>query len=249
MFAQFFDGSNVNMLVAFLAGVVTFFASCLLPLVPTYLAFLSGVALNTQNAQSQRWHIARMALLFVVGFISTFVVLGLSLSHFAAVVGQYRHLLNQLAGMFFILLGLFMLGVFKHRLFSQERKIDIDGYFRENMSLHALITGVAFGFGWTPCIGPILAVILYWSAQAETTFTGVSLLLSYGVGLGVPFLVVALAFEKIIPLLKKFNKISYYTNILAGGVVILAGILLVTGEFQSLSLQLIHFFNIESISM
>ena len=249
MFFQFFDGSNINLVIAMMAGFITFFASCLLPLVPTYLAYLSGVTLNSEEAENKRWQIVKVATLFVIGFITTFVLLGLGLNQFAVLIARYKNLVNQLAGLLFILMGLFMWGVFKHRLFSQERKLDFQGFFTKNKSLHAVMTGIAFGLGWTPCIGPILAVILFWSAQAETTFKGVSLLISYGVGLGIPFILVALAFEKIIPLLRKYSKISKYTNYLAGGIIILAGILMFSGKFQELSLILLQVFKLDTLSV
>lgn len=248
MFSQLLDGNHVNLFIALLAGFVTFFASCLLPLVPTYLAYLSGIALNNETVKNQRWHIVRMAMLFVLGFIGTFIVLGLSLHQLSSVIGQYRKVLNQLAGLFFVLMGFFMLGIFKHRLFSQERKVDIDGFFENNRSIHAILTGIAFGFGWTPCIGPILAVILFWSAQAETLIKGFSLLLAYGIGLGIPFILVALAFERIVPLLKKYSKVSHIVNLVAGGIIILAGLLMISGRFQDLSLFILHLFNLESLS-
>lgn len=117
--------------------------------------------------------------------------------------------------------GLFILGVFKHRLFSQERKFNLRKIF---------------GFGWTPCIGPVLAVILFWSAQVRSVFKGTMLLVAYGVGLGLPFLIVAAGFEKIIPLLKKYAKISQYVSYLSGG-------------FQAMSFYIINLFGLKSLSV
>ncbi len=118
-----FDGSRVNFLIAFLAGGITFFASCLLPLVPTYLAYLSGVALNDEQASQKKWQIFKTGLMFVVGFIITFIILGLLANRFAAVVAPYRQLIEKIAGILFIALGFFMMGVFKSTFLSQEKKL------------------------------------------------------------------------------------------------------------------------------
>lgn len=238
------DGSQVNLLIAFIAGFITFFASCLLPLVPTYLAYLSGVSLNTPDAGKQRWYVVRMASMFVLGFIGTFVALGLTLQQFAAVVAPYRAGVEKVAGVLFILLGLFMLGVFKHQMFSQERRFSVQKVFTKYRHVHAFLTGIAFGFGWTPCIGPVLAVILYWSAQQASMAAGTLLLIVYGLGLGVPFILVAVGFEKLIPFLKKHSKVSHYTNIVSAVVIILAGLLMLTGTFQRLSLFILTLFDL-----
>jgi cytochrome c-type biogenesis protein len=243
-----FDGSEVNLGIAFVAGFITFFASCLLPLVPTYLAYLSGVSLSSPEAGEKRWAILRVAFFFVIGFITTFVLLGLTLNQLSAVVAPYRSIVEKIAGLLFVGLGLFMLGVFKHEFFLKERRLDIQGAFSKHRHLHALVTGVVFGFGWTPCIGPVLAVILFWSAQQASMFTGTMLLVTYGIGLGIPFLLVAVGFEQFVPLLKKYKKVSVYVNYISAAVIILAGVLMFTGQFQRLSLVLLQYFNLNTLA-
>ncbi|PIR59009.1 MAG: hypothetical protein COU69_02290 [Candidatus Pacebacteria bacterium CG10_big_fil_rev_8_21_14_0_10_56_10] len=249
LFAQYLDGSSVNLLIAFVAGFITFFASCLLPLIPTYLGYLSGVALNSDEAGQQRWRIFRVALFFVIGFITTFVILGLTLNQLAARVAVVRLVIEKLAGVLFIVLGFFMLGVFKHRWFMQERRLEVHGWFQKNQTTHALATGVGFGFAWTPCIGPVLAVILFWAAQSDSMLRAVLLLISYGVGLGIPFLLVALGFEKIVPFLKKHARVTSYISYASGAFIILAGILMILGEFQRLSLLLLQFFDLNTLAV
>lgn len=235
-FDGLFDGSQVNIGVAFLAGVITFFASCLLPLVPTYLAYLSGVSLQhvegNVDASDKRWRVIRVAGFFVLGFIATFVVLGIALNQAAALVAPYRDGINRVAGLLFIFMGLFMMGVFRHPWFTKERRFDVHGLMSKHQHLHALLVGVAFGFGWTPCIGPVLALILFWSAHQATMWYGTLLLIVYGLGLGLPFLVVAAGFEKIIPLLRKYAKATQYVTHFAALVIILIGFLLLLGQFQ-----------------
>ncbi len=244
-----FDGSQVNLIIALGAGFITFFASCLLPLVPTYLAYLSGVSLNDHQTGEKKWRVFKTGALFVVGFIITFILLGLTINKFAGVVAPYRQVVEKAAGLLFISLGLFMLGIFKNRLFSQERRLDFHGKFQQHQSLHALITGIAFGFGWSPCIGPVLAVILFWAAQAESATKGAALLTAYGIGLGIPFLIIALGFEKVIPWLKKHARISQVATYLSGIIVILTGILLLLGRFEEISLFLIQLVNIDALSV
>lgn len=249
MFETLLDGSQVNVVIAFIGGFITFFASCLLPLVPTYLAYLSGVSLNEDTADSKRWQILTTAIFFVAGFIITFVTLGLTLNTLNSAVNVHRATINRAAGLFFILMGLFMLNVFQHPWFLQERRIDVHDLFTKHRKLHALVTGIAFGFGWTPCIGPVLAVILFWAAQAETALAGTALLVSYGLGLGIPFLLVALGFEKLVPLLKKYRRVSQYVNYLSAGMLLMVGVLLATGYFQYLSLVFLDVLNLRTLAI
>jgi cytochrome c-type biogenesis protein len=239
-----FDGSQVNLLIAFLAGGITFFASCLLPLVPTYLAYLSGIALSDESAGQKKWQIFKTGLMFVIGFIITFIILGLAVNKFAGIIGPYRQLVEKLAGVLFIVLGLFMMGLFKSTFLSKEKRFNLHGKFQQHRSLHAVLTGIAFGFGWTPCIGPVLAVILFWAAQAESTLVGTMLLTAYGIGLGIPFLIISLGFEKIIPWIKKNHRLSHLATIISGVIVLISGILLIRGDFQQLSFLLLDFFQL-----
>lgn len=242
------DGNNVNLLVALLAGVVTFFASCLLPLVPTYLAYLSGVSLSDDQATTQRWRIFKTALAFVTGFVTTFVMLGLLVAQFAPLVAAYRDTLTRISGVLFIVLGLSMLGVFKSGWWQSEFKLQVSDSFKKFQLLYAFLVGVAFGLGWTPCIGPVLAVILFWSTRQETQWQGVMLLVSYGVGLGLPFLAVAALFEKLVPWLKQHARLSEYAVKFSGAVVVLAGVLFLLGQFQVLSLALLELLQLRKLA-
>jgi cytochrome c-type biogenesis protein len=244
-----FDGSQVNILIAFIAGGVTFFASCLLPLVPTYLAYLSGVALNNNQASQKKWQVFKTGLMFVAGFIITFIILGLLANKFASVVAPYKQVIEKIAGVLFVALGLFMMGIFKSAFLSQEKKFNLQGKFQQHRSLHAVLTGIAFGFGWTPCIGPVLAVILFWAAQADSALKGIMLLTAYGVGLGIPFLVIALGFEKIIPWIKKHTKISQIMSFVSGLFILGAGILLLMDQLQNLSLYLLDLLSLNRLSV
>jgi cytochrome c-type biogenesis protein len=263
MFNDFLNGSNVNVFVALIAGIVTFFASCLMPLVPTYIAYLSGVSLtNTKEYKKNRFFVFKTAIFFVLGFVLTFVFLSLFVSKITNVFPLFRTVVEKISGVVFLLFGLFMLGVFKHRIFSQERKFDLNTLiskifkkekfkvaelFTKHRNLHAVLTGIAFGFGWTPCIGPVLAVILFWATRGSV-LQGVSLLLAYGIGLGIPFLLVALAFENVVPLLKKYSRVSQYVSIISGIVILFTGIFLLFGQLESLSLFLLRIIGLSGIT-
>lgn len=249
MLYNLFDGSTVNIGIAYVAGLITFFASCLLPLVPTYLAYLSGIGFSEAHQQRHRSQITRAALSFVTGFVTTFVLLGVLLNQFAALVTRYEPLIEKVAGFFFIMLGLFVLGIFKSTRLSTEHRFHPTKLFKKHLLVHAFIFGVAFGFGWSPCIGPVLAVILFWSAQQDTFWKGLSLLITYGIGLGTPFLLTAMAFEKVVPLLERSKKITRVLTILSGLVIIVAGLLLFFGEFERLSFYLLQLFNLDALSV
>jgi len=246
---DFFDGTHVSFITAYLAGFFTFFASCILPLVPTYLGYLSGISFQNLGDKKNKHHILKTASIFVLGFVATFVAMGLVLQRISWALLSYRDLIEKISGIFFLALGLYLLGVFKSNFLSRERQTPLHTFFEKNINLHAFLTGVGFGFSWTPCIGPVLAVILYWSAQAETALVGSLLLASFGIGLGTPFILVSLAFEKIVPALKKYQKISKYISYVAGSVVILFGILLLLGKSQDFSLQIFKFFSLSGKSI
>ena len=214
------DGSQVNLGIAFLSGLITFFASCLLPLVPTYLAYLSGLSLQEKHfSKNQRFHIFTTGLSFVVGFIVAFVLLGLTLQQFSFYLTSYREVLQQVAGLLFVLLGLVILGLVKPSFVTQEYRLPLQHLFIKYRLVHAFITGIAFAVSWTPCIGPVLAVILYWASQTAT------------------------AFEWLLPIIRKYQKVGYYLSILSAIIIILMGTLLLIGQFQQASGMMLQFIN------
>lgn len=248
-----FDGSQVNLLIAFIGGIITFFASCLLPLVPTYLAYLSGLVTSRTEDDSHkkiyRRDIFINGFIFTIGFIFVFVLLGATTNTLGRMLGVYKPIIQKLGGILFIMMGLFMLKIFRPVFLYRERKIILPLSLTKFRKLNSFIVGLTFGFAWTPCIGPVLAVILFWSAQAESLVKGMSLLLAYGVGLGVPFLVVALFFESISSKLSATKKLGKYLNILAAVVIILMGVLLIVGKVDLVSIRLLQFLNLNVLAV
>lgn len=243
-----FDGTNINFFIAFVSGLVTFFASCLLPLVPIYLSYLSGVSLSVAANKKSRFTILKTSIFFVIGFIATFVILGATFMRFAQTINVYRIWVERLGGILFIMFGLYMTGLLRISSLSKQYQFKASDKFKQYRSIHAILTGVIFGFAWSPCIGPVLGVILFWASRQATQLQGLALLVVYGLGLGLPFILVGLGFEKLVPLLKRAGKLSKYIQVFLGIIVIFAGVLLIMGEIQNFSSYLIDFFGLRSLS-
>jgi len=241
-----FDGTQINLLVAFLGGIVTFFASCLLPLVPTYVAYLFGVSSSKHNDKRE---IFINSVLFTLGFILIFILLGLSASSVGLLLKQHRQLIQQIGGVFLMFVGLFLFGLFNFEFLHRERKIYLHGEIIKRKKLKSFFTGLTFGFAWTPCIGPVLGVILFWASQAGSVFKGTTLLLFYGLGLGLPFILIGLLFEHLGDRLLAAKKIGKVLNIIAATIMLVTGFLLVIGKLQYLSLFIMKLFNIDAFGI
>ena len=240
-----FDVTHLNLLVAFLAGLATFFASCLLPLVPVYLAYLSGVSLAHHHLRSYRWHIFRASLAFVLGFIFIFILFGELFYSFSHLVSLSRFWLNRLSGLVLIVFGLYLTNILKLTSSTPNLHLHLRRWFTQKNTLHAFLVGVSFGFAWSPCIGPVLGTILLWVARQQTAWLGFQLLLSFGLGLGLPFLFVGLAFEILFPLFKKTHRFTHYLQFISGVIILLAGFLLLLGQFQQISFFLLKFLPVD----
>lgn len=245
-----FDGSEVNLLIAFLGGTITFFASCLLPLVPTYLAYLSGIPLKegVKNTKS-RDRILVNSVAFSLGFICVFVLLGAGASSIGILFATQRVFLQRLGGAFFIILGVFMLGIIKPGILMKERKIKLPKNLSKWRKLNSFLVGMFFGFAWTPCVGPVLAVILFWASQTNTVLQGTTLLFVYGLGLGLPFVLIGLLFDRLLPVLSESQKFGAVLNKIAGLIILVTGILLLVGRLDILTTSLLNLLNIRSHSV
>jgi cytochrome c-type biogenesis protein len=236
------DGKTINVGVAFLAGFVTFFASCLLPLVPSYLAYLSGVSIGSPEARMPlyRRRVVVASLLFVTGFILTFTVLGLTASVLGQVFAAYRGLGLKAGGIAMVLLGLFMLGMIPFQLLNKEVRLTLPDYIKNWHILGSVLVGAVFAFAWTPCIGPVLAVALYYAGEQGSTWRGAILLMSFGIGLGCPFILTALFFDKVWPFFQRYKAVGRALYLITGLIILASGILLFIGEFQSLTSRIIQ---------
>lgn len=243
-----FDGGSVSLGIAFLAGMLTFVAPCVLPVLPAYLSYIAGVGLQKKGANKSllKSNTFISSIFFVLGFLVVFVLLGLGASSAGILLNQYRRLIQTIGGVFFILLGLHFAGVFKIAFFSKYKKINLERHFTRFPKVNSFLVGLTFGFAWTPCIGPVLAVILFWASQAGTFWSGFWLLLSFGLGLGIPFIILSLFTESIMKRLRKASKAFYYAQVVAGLIIIVIGVLLIGNWLYLLTGPLLKFGTLES---
>jgi cytochrome c-type biogenesis protein len=233
---------DVTLTAAALAGLLSFLSPCVLPLVPPYLTFIAGTTIEdvaTFREARARRAILLAAVLFVTGFSTVFVGLGATASTFGQVLHQHLARLSLLAGLAIIVMGLHFLGVFRFAFLYREARVDVQ---RPAGLWGAYVMGLAFGFGWTPCIGPILAAILAVAASQETIGKGIALLSIYSAGLGAPFLLAALAFEPFVRVIKRFRSYFGAVERVIGVLLVATGVAFLTGSMQDLSAFLMQTF-------
>jgi cytochrome c-type biogenesis protein len=225
------EGTSLGLTIAFGAGLLSFLSPCVLPLIPSYVTFITGLSL--EDVQKSRRAALIHSLLFVLGFTLIFLALGATATALGQLLGYQRVWITRVGGVLIIVFGLYMLGVFNISLFSQERRIHIAnkpiGY------LGTLLVGIAFGAGWTPCIGPILGSILTYAASSADLSRGIWLLLAYSLGLAVPFLLSAIAVERFLDFFSRMKRQMGWITRTSGVLMIAIGILMVTNYFTVLA--------------
>jgi cytochrome c-type biogenesis protein len=226
------DGS-VTFVVAFLAGLLSFLSPCVLPLVPAYLGFITGMSLDELRDDANRRSVLGPALCFIAGFSLVFMVMGLSATLLGQLLFQYQDWIARIGGVLIILFGLHLLGVFRLAPLMRERRLQLagspKGYFG------AAIAGVVFAAGWTPCLGPVLATLWTWAAVRETMGRALLLLGAYSLGLAVPFLLAALATGRFLQTSRRIRGLIPTLEKASGVILVLVGVLLVSGAFTMLA--------------
>jgi cytochrome c-type biogenesis protein len=221
----------LGFLVAFAAGLLSFLSPCVLPLVPSYVGFLTGMTL-TEVTRRRRVALTH-ALLFVGGFSLVFILLGASATALGRALNYYQVWLQRIGGVLIIGFGLVCLGLFNLKLLNQERRLHLDqkpvGY------LGSLLVGMAFAAGWTPCIGPVLGAILGLAATSNDVLRGMLLLSVYSAGLAIPFLIAAVAVDSFLEWFQRFRRFLPWVMRISGVMLVLVGVLLVSGEFTRLA--------------
>jgi cytochrome c-type biogenesis protein len=235
--------SDVSIFAALFAGVLSFLSPCVLPLVPPYLVYLAGTSLerfaDDEAEPRVRWETIGAACLFVAGFSTVFVALGASAASFGSLIRIYADKLAIVAGVVIIIMGLHFLGLTRIALLYREKRATIP----KPVGLWgAYVMGLAFAFGWTPCIGPILAVILAIAASEATVTKGALLLLVYSLGLGIPFLAAAFMIEPFAAFLARFRAYLPVVEKVMGGLLVLTGIAFLTGFVSEASYWLLEAF-------
>jgi cytochrome c-type biogenesis protein len=223
--------ASLGLVVAFAAGLLSFLSPCVLPLVPSYVGFLTGMTLDETTT---RRRVALLhALLFVTGFSFVFMLLGASATALGGALRHYQVWLQRAGGVLIIFFGLICLGVFKFGFLEQERRLQLQ---RKPVGfLGSALVGMAFGFGWTPCIGPVLGGILGLAATSADLSRGMLLLGVYSAGLALPFLAAAFALDAFLDWFQRFRRYLPWVMRASGALLVLVGLLLVTGEFTRLA--------------
>lgn len=234
--------SGIGLIAAFLAGAVSFVSPCVLPLVPGYVSYVAGHTAGTMDIEPsrRRRQAISMGLYFVVGFSTIFMALGASATALGQLLLSYRYELNLVGGAIVILFGLFMIGMAKIRMMQREFRFHLS--VPGGRPISAYVLGLAFGFGWTPCIGPILGAILTASAASATVPEGVALLAIYSAGLGIPFLLAAAFTDRLTRRLRTFGRVGRRLHQIAGGVMVAMGITMMTGQLSAFSYWLLDAF-------
>jgi len=223
--------ANVNVLAAFLAGIVSFISPCVLPLIPAYLSFLTGSSLEELKAQSDardRRRVMVHALCFIAGFTLVFMALGFTASAVGTALIEYRDWVAKIGGAIVILLGLNMIGVFKIPFLMMDKRLQIRSANRSYVA--SFLVGLGFAAGWSPCVGPILAGILALATQ-EKYGQAMFLLFVYSMGLALPFFIVSAAISRSLGALNRVKRYLGAIEIGAGAFLVATGIVLITGTF------------------
>ncbi|MDE2875230.1 MAG: cytochrome c biogenesis protein CcdA [Gemmatimonadota bacterium] len=230
---------SVGFPAAFMAGVLSFLSPCVLPLVPSYLSFVTGMSLEDMQEGIERRRVLVHSALFVTGFTLIFVLLGAGASFIGSFLLYNSDWIARIGGVIIILFGLHLMGVFQLVPLLSEKRVHMAdkpvGY------AGTLMVGVAFGAGWTPCIGPLLGAIMTMAASQEHLGTGMLLLFVYAMGLAVPFMAAAIALERFLRVFTRFRRFLPAVQKFAGALLIVLGLLLVTGSFVLLAAWLNRF--------
>ena len=225
------SADTVGLPLAFLAGVLSFLSPCVLPLIPSYVSFITGLSL--EDAGQRRWVALGHTLMFVSGFTIIFLLLGASATALGTLLNYHRVWIERIGGALIIVFGLYLLGVFQWGLLARERRFTLQdkpvGY------LGSALVGLAFGAGWSPCIGPILGAVLTYTSATATLGQGIVLLLVYSLGLGLPFILAAVAIDRFLGWFQRYRRFIPIVTKLAGAVLVVVGALLASGYFSVLA--------------
>jgi cytochrome c-type biogenesis protein len=227
--------NEVSLITAFGAGILSFISPCVLPIVPGYLSYISGVTVNEmkENRAASVWRVFISSLFFVMGFSVVFIALGASATAVSAFLRDYMPIISKVAGVFIIILGIHFLGIYKIKWLNYEKRFQVRS--KKLSLLGSFAIGFAFAFGWTPCIGPILAGILALAAAEETVWRGIVLLVFYSAGLAIPFLITSVAFNLFVSVSGVIKKYFRVVEIIGGIFLIAVGVLIFTNSLGYLS--------------
>ncbi len=231
-------GMDITLFGAFVAGIVSFISPCILPIIPPYLCFLAGLSLDqVTGIKETRGAGAKVfisALAFVFGFSLVFILMGASASYLGQMLSDYFDWLSIIAGVIIIIMGLHFLGVFKIALLYKQAKVEVE---KKPAGIGgSFLMGLAFAFGWTPCVGPVLSAILFMAGAEESAMRGATLLGAYAMGIGIPFLLAAAFAGPFVGFMRRFSKHLGTVEKIMGAMLVVTGIMIITGMMQDFGL-------------
>ncbi len=227
---------TVSFQAALAAGLLSFFSPCILPLIPAYFTFITGLSVDelTSDNKNTKYKVIGATLAYVLGFSCVFILMGASASFMGGVVSRYSDIIRFAGGGIILIFGLHLLGIINIKALNFEKKFHVN-----EKPLHlfgTFIIGMAFGAGWSPCIGPMLGSILIIAGTEATIAKGILLLATYSAGLAIPFILISFFINKIFKIMKHATKFIIYVNRLSGILLIIVGILLISNNFKMLSI-------------
>lgn len=229
---------DISFLISFLAGILSFLSPCVLPIVPGFISYIVGKSFSDLEKNStQKSDIMIPIIFFIFGFSIIFIIMGASIEIISDIFFSIKKQLNFLSGLLIIFMGLFFLGILKIPILNIEKRVNLK--ISSKNPLFSFLIGVAFAFGWSPCIGPILGSIL--SVAINDSFNGILLLSFYSMGLGVPFMIIGYSLNKSLVLISHINKFVRYIQISTGLILIFTGFLIINGSIQAIGYKLNNF--------
>ncbi|HVJ49335.1 cytochrome c biogenesis CcdA family protein [Desulfitobacterium sp.] len=231
---------NVTVLFAFTAGMLSFLSPCVFPLIPAYVANLTGSTFGDNRIEVSKRLLLTRSLSFIIGFSLIFVLMGASASVVGHLFTHNRDIIQKISGILIIIFGLQMAGVLKLRFLMMEKRWE-GKQTQENSVWRSLILGISFGAGWTPCVGLALSSILLLAGSANTVYSGMFMLLVYSLGLGIPFLAISLIITYSFKIVKSINRRLGILSIISGWILVGMGLLLYAGQLQKISAWLSQF--------
>lgn len=235
---------NISLLLAFSAGILSFASPCVLPLIPSYVTYITGLSLERLRSEEGKGHGLETffhSLAFVIGFSIVFISLGASATILGQVMARHQVLLRKVGGVLVVIFGLHFTGIINIRFLQVYKKADLKekpmGY------LGSVLIGLVFGAGWTPCIGPILSSILLYASTAETMTKGIMLLTAYSLGLGIPFIISAVAINRFLSFFQGVIRHMKALTIASGILLIIIGVLIFTNSLTSITTYFSQWFS------
>ncbi|KAJ53086.1 cytochrome c-type biogenesis protein [Clostridium tetanomorphum] len=214
---------DISLILAFASGVLSFLSPCVLPLVPMYLTYLTGTALEDINKQKDKITVIYKAIGFTIGFSIIFILMGVSITSLGKIFIANRNILRKIGGILIIIFGIHTTGLFKIKAFFYEKRLLDFNKFK--LGISSIIMGMAFAIGWTPCIGPVLTSILIYASNEATLYKGIMLLLTYSLGLAIPFILSAFLVDSISKYIRKVYRYFNIISIISGIILIAMGIM------------------------